>query len=406
MEWLGSKEVFVNLRTVLSVALEARPEIGCTSMIITAYIHPTRTYLPCTGAGRFINNLILGLTREKEVDLELFFSEQWLGDEQKLDARSPLRGIPNRTFPAPENRTERSWKFIGRPKMDQYLPDNIDWLFTPMETYIPVTKCPVAITIFDIQAFEPDLPWSRSWQHRWFAYKWGRWVRRALRDFRVIFTISEFSRQRMVELLGGNPDKIVVAGVGVEQPFFDIAAIDPTHLPRPVEQPYTLLIGGLRYKKGGNYVLAVAQELLQHQARLQIVVAGDSEPDFVEAAEDYPNVTLLGMVADEALPGILRAASSLLFLSPYEGFGIPAAEAMAASVPAVVSNRASLPEVVGQAGIIVEPEGAAGIADILLNLERDSHLRANYIQRGQVQAAQYTWSRSVDRVLTTLKERI
>lgn len=371
-------------------------------MKIISYIHPIRTYLPCTGAGRFINNLILGLSQQQGVNLELLFSQQWLGKDRKLDRRSPLRDLPNRTFPTMENRTERSWKLIGYPKMDHYLSDTADWLFTPMETYIPVTKCPVAITIFDVQAFEPALPWSGTWQHWWFGYKWGQWVRRALRDYRVIFTISEFSKHRMVELLNGNPDKIVVTKVGVEQSFFDIATVDPSHLCRPADKPYILIIGGLRYKKGAEYVLATAKELLQRKAKLQIVVAGDSEPRFVEAAKVYPNITLLGMVADEDLPGMLRAASSLLFLSPYEGFGIPAAEAMAAGIPAVVANRASLPEVVGDAGIIVEPEATAEVADILLNLERDSHLREEYIQRGYRQAAQYTWSRSVDRVLTTL----
>ena len=55
-----------------------------------------------------------------------------------------------------------------REAMDQYLSEKTDWLFTPMETYIPVSRCPVAVTIYDIQAFETDLPWSNTRQHRWF----------------------------------------------------------------------------------------------------------------------------------------------------------------------------------------------------------------------------------------------
>lgn len=373
-------------------------------MNIISYIHPTRTYLPCTGAGRFINNSLLGLANQSHVKLELLFASQWLQADGHLPANCPVRTLAKRNFPMPENATERTWKLFSRPRMDSYIPANTDWLFAPMETYIPVTKCPVAITIFDIQAFEPDLPWSRTWQHRLFRLKWGQWVRRALKDYRLIFTISHFSKQRMVELLGADPRKVVVVGVGVEPAYFEAAAVDPIRLTPPVEAPYTLIIGGLRQKKGADYILAVAEALRKRHSPLQIVVAGDSEPAYIEAAAAHPNLTLLGLVADEALPGILRGASSLLFLSHYEGFGIPAVEAMAAGIPAVVSNRASLPEIVGDAGIIVEPAATPEVTEILMNLANNSALRAEYGQRGIKHARQYTWENCVNRVMSAFNQ--
>ncbi|MCB0192832.1 MAG: glycosyltransferase family 4 protein [Anaerolineae bacterium] len=373
-------------------------------MRIVSYIHPIRTYLPCTGAGRFMNNSLLGLAHHDQVKLELLFASQWLQADGYLPANCPLRTLAKRSFPMPENATERTWKLFSRPKMDSYIPSNTDWLFAPMETYIPVTKCPVAITIFDIQAFEPDLPWSRSWRHRLFRLKWGQWVRRAFKDYQLIFTISHFSKQRMVELLGADPNKIEVVGVGVEPAYFDAAAINPAQLSRPVDLPYTLVIGGLRQKKGAEYVLAVAEALQKQNSQLQIVVAGSSEANYVEAAKAYPNLTLLGLVKDEDLPRILRGASSLFFPSHYEGFGIPAVEAMATGVPAVVSSRGSLPEIVGDAGIVVEPTKIAEVTDILINLESDTALRATYTQRGLAHAQQYTWPRIVTRLTTALEQ--
>lgn len=367
------------------------------AMRIISYIHPIRTYLPCTGAGRYINNMTLGLSQQPGVDLALLYSKEWLEEGQKLDARSPLRNLQSFTFPTPENITERRWKLMGRPIMDRYLPSNVDWVFTPMETYIPISQCPVATTIFDVQAFESELPWSDTWHHKWFGFKWARWVRKALRDSRVIFTISEFSKQRMVELLGGDPNKIVVTGVGVEQAFFNISHSASQNSINPVDTPYTLIIGGLRHKKGANYVLDVAKELSTRGSNIHIVVCGDSEPVFVEAAQRFPNIILLGMVDDKDLPGLLYHSSSLLFLSPYEGFGIPAAEAMAIGTPAIVSNCASLPEVVGDAGIIIEPEQKGEIVDAIVDIERDSTLRTKYSRLGKERATQYKWSKCVEK---------
>ena len=366
---------------------------------ITSYIHPIRTYLPCTGVGRHINAVIHQLSQTEAIALNLLVSKQWIGIDNKLDRLCPIRDLPTHTFPTAENPTERSWKLIGLPKLDRHIPNDIDWLYAPMETYLPVSKCPVAVTIHDIQAFEPHLPWSQSWNHRWFRYKWGRWVRRTLDHSRVVFTVSEFSKQRMVTLLNANPNKLVVIGNGIDQSFFDIATTLPNALPSPAEAPYVFMIGGLREKKGGDHFLDIAKRLRQRNSDLHIVIAGSSEPDYIEAAKDQPNVTLLGVVSDEELPRLLRRSVCLLFLSLYEGFGIPALEAMAAGVPAVVSNRASLPEVVGDAGIIVDPDQPGHIVDTLIDLATNEQMRQAYIQRGQQHAAHYTWSACADRVL-------
>ena len=375
-------------------------------MNIISYIHPTRTYLPCTGAGRHINNTLLGLASQESINLQLLCSQQWLQADGKLDLRSPVRDIPLKTFPFPENLTERLWKLTQFPKMDRYLSEKTDWLFTPMETYIPVSSCPVAVTIYDLQAFETDLPWSNTRQHRWFRYKWSQWIYKALANYRIVFTISEFSKSRMIELLGADANKIVVVGCGVEQSFYDIASIDPVKLERPVNNPYTFIIGGLRLRKGADFVLDVAKGLLDANSDIEIVVAGDSEPEYIAAAKDLPNLKLLGVVPDNHLPRLMRCASSLLFLSHYEGFGIPAIEAMATGTPPIVSNRASLPEVVGTAGIVVKPEDTATIVDALIQLQENSQLRQDYSQHGQEHAKQYTWSRCVDLVQKAFHEYI
>jgi glycosyltransferase involved in cell wall biosynthesis len=116
-----------------------------------------------------------------------------------------------------------------------------------------------------------------------------------------------------------------------------------------------------------------------------------------------PNVRLLGMVADDQLPGLLKHSLALLFLSLYEGFGIPALEAMATGTPAIVADRASLPEVVGGAGIVVDPNQSAPITEMCEALLANPALRAECAARGRVHVNEFTWDRCADRVLTALR---
>jgi len=289
--------------------------------------------------------------------------------------------------------------------MDRWVPEGTDLIYAPVETYLPVEKCPVAVTIHDIQAFETDLPWSQTWAHRWFRWKWSTWIYDTFQDCAAIFTVSEFSKRRMVELLDADPEKIHVVGNGVDPEFFDIAERDPSDLERPCPDPYLFMVGGLRRKKGGDALLAVARTLKERGSDIQLVVAGPNGDAYEAQAEALGNVHLLGWVPDEEMPRHMRGALALLFLSQYEGFGLPAAEAMAAGVPAIVSNVASLPEVVGEAGMVVEPSETDMIVEKVRSIEQDPILRKKMIEAGQERARKFTWEQCVDRLLEVVEEK-
>lgn len=373
-------------------------------MDLLSFVHPIRTYQPCSGVGRHANNVLLRLAQREGTRQELFFAEEWLEQDGKLSRKTPLRQLPTRTFPTSENLTERCWKILGRPRMDRWIPDGTDLIYAPVETYLPVEDTPVAITIHDIQAFETELPWSGTWAHRWFRWKWSTWVYDALDDCAVVFTVSEFSKSRMVELLGADPDDIAVVGNGVDARFFETAEQPRDELDRPCEAPYLFTIGGLREKKGADAMLAVARELEQQGSEVQIVVAGPNGDAYEAEAAELDNVHLLGWVEDEDVPRLMRASLALLFLSPYEGFGLPAAEAMAAGTPAIVADRASLPEVTGGAGVIVDPEKTTNVVGKVSRLAENEALRQKVIRRGKKRAQKYTWKKCVDRVICNLNK--
>ena len=281
-------------------------------MNIRTFIHPGRTFLPCSGVGRHINGVLGALGEIEDTGLKLLFAEEWLCNDGRLPPSCPLRDLPFQTFPGRESRRERLWKLINHPKMDRYVDGDTDWIYCPMETRVPVRKCPAAITLHDVQPFETKLPWSSGKQHQRNRRMWGLWLPKVLKECRVIFTVSEFSKQRMVELLCVPPEKVVISGNGVDPAFFFAGAVTADIEVPP--HPYIFTVGGLRTQKGGEYFLAVARLLRKTIPDLRFVVAGGPhDPVLVSEAKSIGGFEFPGMVPEEALPLLMKGASCLLF---------------------------------------------------------------------------------------------
>ncbi len=369
-------------------------------MHITTYLQPERTYLPCTGVGKHINNILLNLAERKDYDISLLVAQEYLNSNHKLDNRTPLQGFEIRSYPYRKLTTERLWKLFNFPKMDKFIGQT-DILYSPVAEYVPIERnIPTIVTMHDMHTLEPNLPWSNSKSQILQKLKTQAWVSKTIERVDCICTVSNYSKQRIVDLLDVKPEKINVVGNGVDSAFFEIANVDRRSLQVPILEPYAIVIGGLRYKKGGYYVVEVAKELQLRHSPIKILVVGSNEPELVEIVSTLDNIVLAGVIDDRQLPRFVRMASSLLFLSLYEGFGIPMLEAMAAGTPAVVANKGAIPDVGGAAAIVVEPENASMIAEILIDLEKDDRLHTHYEQLGQDQAAQFTWNNSVDRLVS------
>ncbi|WP_286765761.1 MULTISPECIES: glycosyltransferase family 4 protein [Rhodopirellula] len=365
-------------------------------MHVSCYIQPIRTFVPTTGAGKHINSTILELNKLDDVTCNLLCSSQWLVDG-KLPEVCLLRDFPTCSFPFKERHAEWLWKLLQRPQLDRWAK-GADWIYSAADALLPAKDIPVAITVYDIHPLDPLFPVDDQRSRNQQAKRWKFWVPRAIERSDVVFTISEFSKSRMVELLGAPPEKIVVVGCGVESSFFDIATVDPTELNVRAPLPYVIVVGGLGFRKAGDVVLDVARQLTRIGSPLTIVVAGNNEPQYLDEAKSLPNLELLGKVSDDELPSLVRGASSLLMLSRYEGFGIPPAEAMAAGVPVVVSATTSLPEVVGEAGIQVALDRPSNAAESLELLRVDSKLRENRIQAGRIRADSLRWENVAARI--------
>ena len=99
------------------------------------------------------------------------------------------------------------------------------------------------------------------------------------------------------------------------------------------------------------------------------------------------------------LNSLYRAASVLVYISGYEGFGMPVLEAMALSCPVISSNSSSLPEVCNDAALAVNPANPDELALALDQILGSNSLRTAFIEKGKINATRFTWEKCATETL-------
>jgi glycosyltransferase involved in cell wall biosynthesis len=113
----------------------------------------------------------------------------------------------------------------------------------------------------------------------------------------------------------------------------------------------------------------------------------------------------LSGIFDEQLAHLYHAAGVLVTPSKYEGFGLPALEAMHCDCPVIVSNIGSLPEVAGEAGLLLDPDDETAWAEAMARVLLDSELRDEMVENGRSQAAKFTWRKTAQMTLEIYRSK-
>ncbi len=256
-------------------------------------------------------------------------------------------------------------------------------------------------------------------QHSGPRFRFARWLEmQAIKNARLILAISDNTARDVQRILGVAAERIVVTPLGVNDEFLRPAVLREDAkqdllrrlglIERGVqERPLILYVGGIDPRKNYKGTLNVFCAVLQECARRRLappvlLMIGNISKD-----KEYPrllaHIERLGIGKDVILPGyvsdmdlgmLYQSAALFLFLSLYEGFGLPPLEAMAAGLPVVSSNTSSMREVLGEAGLLVDPndvqQAAAAVLEVLSRKELAETLR----ERGRRQAALFTWEKT------------
>jgi len=239
----------------------------------------------------------------------------------------------------------------------------------------------------------------------------------SLGDNTLIFAISEHTKR---DLLAIRPDlyaqNIVVMHLASSDCFSPCRDEEKIQFTKkkygiPEHAPYALSVSTLEVRKNLQQAVKSFLQFLTSNPSSQMLLVLAGMPGWMR--EDLDNaisasgkfrdrIILTGFVDEVDLSALYSGALCFIYPTLYEGFGLPALEAMSCGTPVIASNNSSLPEVIGQTGILLDAKDTLGFASAISLLESNPERRAELSRASIERAAKFSWDKAADVVVEGL----
>ena len=354
-----------------------------------------------TGDRTYWRGLIRGLSRLDSEDEYVLYTYPSMSDIESSDACE----LAQRPVPA---MSWRSWSLWAFPRALRR--DGVD--LAHVQYSIPLfASCPVVTSVHDI-SFK-TCPQYFGFKDRFLLDRGFRYgVKHAVR----ILALSEHTKPDIIDYYHVNPQKIEVVYPGVDEEFqlLDKAACKTVALEKyAIDKPFVITVGVVPARKNIPRLIrafAASRKAIASEHKLLIVgKPGAEEENLRDLAQNLgvaDDVIIAGHVPQEDLPSLYNAAQLCVYPSLYEGFGLPAVEAMACGVPVITGNRSSLPEAVGDAGITVDPVDCDALAEAISSVLSSESRRTEMSAKGLEQASKFSWDDTARRVAELYREAV
>lgn len=219
---------------------------------------------------------------------------------------------------------------------------------------------------------------ASDWKERLLIKRWHSFLnmqKKVVKKLRHVVTVSDCSRQDIARDFGLNPKDIHLVYNGIDTDIFK---------PRPsIERLPARLMATASADaplKGVRYLLKAYAQLLEIFPALELLLVsklhlGGETEQLVNKLGLRDKITFVSNISTEQMVDYYAQATLAVVPSVYEGFGLPAGEAMACGVPVVSTTGGALPEVVGDAGVLVPVKDSSALAEAIATLLRDPRRR-------------------------------
>ncbi|MEW5248177.1 glycosyltransferase family 4 protein [Microbulbifer sp. 2201CG32-9] len=239
--------------------------------------------------------------------------------------------------------------------------------------------------------------------HRLLVRRWYGFVKmqmKVARRLRHIVTVSSQSLHDLVQQFGVEPGQLQLIYNGIDTQVFQPQ-------PNVSRQPLRIMTTASADQplKGLRFLLRALADLRQQYPELELLVVGrlqegGSTEKLLDELHLHQSVRFVSEISTEELVEHYASASMVVCPSLYEGFGLPAGEAMACGVPVISSDGGALPEVVGDAGLVVPAGDSAALAEAIRRLLGDERLRGELGAKGRKRIERhFSWHRAAERLV-------
>lgn len=232
------------------------------------------------------------------------------------------------------------------------------------------------------------------------------------------FANSQYTKDDFLRLFPDKLDtnKIKVTHLGASSQFFYDINPSKNQIIRqkykiPQDKKYIFSLCTLEPRKNLLFVAKNFIELIEKEniEDLVFVLGGGYQDSFLSKIQEVSKkhqdkILHIGYIDDEDLSNLFSHSLCSIYLSLYEGFGLPALESMQCGCPIIASNTTSLPEVVGNAGILINPVDSQALQNAILQIYTNPQLREELRQKGLQQAKQFSWEKCAKEMLEYMEE--
>ncbi|MFL5801392.1 MAG: glycosyltransferase family 4 protein [Roseiflexaceae bacterium] len=371
------------------------------------------------GIGRYTRELVRAIVEQGgEFEYVLFYAagglspdSPYLADLARLRAAHP--NVGRARIPLSPRRLTQIWQRLRAPLPVELFTGRLDLLHAP-DFVLPPTRARTLLTIHDL-AFLVHPECHLPSMVRYLSSA----VPRSLRRADAVLADSEATRRDLVRLLAADPARVTVVYPGVAPRFRPLppAEAEPVRRRLGLPERFLLFVSTIEPRKNLVRLLEAFALICTTDSNLQsaicnlhLVIAGRRgwlyEDVFaaIERLRLGDRVRVLDFVDDNDLPALYNLAWAFAYPSIYEGFGLPALEAMACGTPVVTADNSSLPEVVDDAALLAPAEDVPALAGALRRAATDEALRARLRVAGPRRAQQFTWQRAAQQVLACYRQ--
>lgn len=352
-----------------------------------------------TGIGRYLYNLVHALQEVDQCNEYYLFLQNDDVDGFDITAKN-FHCVPVDSRILRKTYIRILWEQLVLPFKIRKL--GVDLMHSPYFTMPYLSRVKKITTFHDMTYFifpEVHTPLKRE--------MFKGYVRLSAKNADAVLAISENTKLDIIKYTNLRDEIIHVTPLGVDWRFYEEYSID-TELIKSygINGEYFLYVGTIEPRKNILRLIKAYQSLDESVKRkYKLVIAGkkgwmyDEIFEYLQQNKLEEYVHFTGFVKDEHLPVLYKGAKLFLYVSIYEGFGIPVIEGMACGVPTITSDTSSMKEIAGDAAIKVDPHNEEEIKNAILKLLNNKELYDSLIEKGKERAKIYNWRQCAEKTV-------